>query len=65
MCSFNKSVFFCVSAEAEKQIGEFRNVMLEFVKMERDLKQFQEAVEFVKSQVLCRVWFKNDGKSVS
>lgn len=37
-------------ADAEKQLVEFRDVMLDFVRMERDLKQFQEAVEFVKSQ---------------
>ena len=40
-----------LSADAEKQMAEFRDVMLDFVRMERDLKQFQEAVEFVKSQV--------------
>ena len=40
-----------LSADAEKQMTEFRDVMLDFVRMERDLKQFQEAVEFVKSQV--------------
>ncbi|KAK3601741.1 hypothetical protein CHS0354_016103 [Potamilus streckersoni] len=29
---------------------QFRKLMIEFVRMERDLKQFQEAVEFVKEQ---------------
>lgn len=39
-------------AEADNQVEEFHKVMLEFVKMEQELKQFQEAVEYVKSQAV-------------
>ena len=44
---------FCyITDEVKKQVEEFRDVMVDFVRMERDLRQFQEAVEFVKSQVI-------------
>ena len=40
-----------VSGEGKKLVDDFRNVMLDFVRMERELSQFQEAVEYVKTQV--------------
>lgn len=36
--------------ENEKQIDELRSVMTDYVRMERDLQQFMEAVEFVKDE---------------
>ena len=40
-----------ISGEGKKLVDDFRNVMLDFVRMERELSQFQEAVEYVKTQV--------------
>ena len=37
--------------ENDKQIDELKTVMMDYVKMERDLQQFMEAVEGVKCSV--------------
>ena len=45
-------IYCCMfPGEADSQVAEFHKVMLDFVKMEQDLQQFQQAVEYVKSQV--------------
>jgi hypothetical protein len=37
--------------QSEKSINEIRKVILNFVKMDQEIKHLQEAVEYVKQQV--------------
>ena len=43
--------FLHLAESSDDGVAEYKRIMLTFAKMEREIKQVQDAVEFVKQQV--------------
>ena len=46
-------IFFCAPESDDQKINELKETMLQYAQMERDLKQFLQAVDCVKDEVCC------------